>query len=150
MVYWYISRRYVTPRVATSNDKYYRHKKTTSVVMKYCRNYFSEGFSWLYIKTFQLRTRRSVSPSIISLNKYVLRCSWKRLNWTVRIEQNQKEIGYGQDYLNHNGRPTHSIVSKSHRTLTVKRHQDDNQSKATSFLFLVKIIAKIERTPSNA
>ena len=41
-------------------------------------------------------------------------------------------------------------MRKSHRTFTVTRHQKDNKSKATSALFLVKIIAKLERTQSNA
>ena len=34
--------------------------------------------------------------------------------------------------------------------LKVIRHQEDNLSKVTSSLFLVKMIAKLERTQSNA
>ena len=41
-------------------------------------------------------------------------------------------------------------MRKSHRTLTVTRHQKDNKSKATSSLFPVKLIAKLEMTHSNA
>ena len=48
----------------------------------------------------------------------------------------------------HTCRPTHSTVMKSHRA-QVTRHQEDNWSKATSSLFLVKKIAKLERTLSN-
>ena len=39
-------------------------------------------------------------------------------------------------------RPTQITVRKRHTTLTVTRHQEDKQSKATSSLF--KIIAKLE------
>ena len=39
-------------------------------------------------------------------------------------------------------------VRKSHRTFTVTRHLKDNKSKATSSLFLVKTIAKLE-TPGR-
>ena len=35
---------------------------------------------------------------------------------------------------------------KSHRTSTVTRHKEDNLSKATSSLFPIKMIAKLERT----
>ena len=38
---------------------------------------------------------------------------------------------------------------KSHRTFTVTRHTKGNKSKAASSLFLVNIIAKLERTLSN-
>ena len=47
-------------------------------------------------------------------------------------------------------RPTHGTVRKSHRTFTVTRHQYDNNSKATSSLFLFKMITKLKRTQSNA
>ena len=43
---------------------------------------------------------------------------------------------------------THGIVRKSHTTNT--RHQEDKQSKATSSLFPIEIIAILERTQSNA
>ena len=39
---------------------------------------------------------------------------------------------------------------KSHRTISITRHQEVNQSKATSFLFPIKMIAKLERTQSDA
>ena len=42
-------------------------------------------------------------------------------------------------------RPTRDNVRKSHRTLTVTRHQEDNLSKATRSLFLFKMISKLER-----
>ena len=44
---------------------------------------------------------------------------------------------------------TQGAFRKGPRTLTVTRHQEDNLSKATSSLFLVKIIAKLETTQSN-
>ena len=41
-------------------------------------------------------------------------------------------------------RPTHNNVRKSHKTLTVTRPQEDNQSKATSSLFPINMTAKLE------
>ena len=38
---------------------------------------------------------------------------------------------------------------KSHKTFTVTRHPKDNKSKSITSLFLVKIIAKLERTQRN-
>ena len=48
--------------------------------------------------------------------------------------------------------PTYCAVRKSPRTITTTRHQEDKQSKATNslFLFLIKMIAKLERKQSNA
>ena len=43
-------------------------------------------------------------------------------------------------------RPTNDTVKKSHRSLKFTEHQEDNQSKASSPLFLMKMIAKLERT----
>ena len=37
-----------------------------------------------------------------------------------------------------------ALLRKSHRTLTAKRHQEDNYSKATSSLFPIKAIATLE------
>ena len=45
---------------------------------------------------------------------------------------------------------TRGIVRKSHRTFTVTSHPKNNKSKAISSLFLIKMIAKLERTQSNA
>ena len=45
-------------------------------------------------------------------------------------------------------RQTRGIVRKSHTTIT--RHQEDKQSEATSSLFPIKMIAKLELTQSNA
>ena len=39
-------------------------------------------------------------------------------------------------------------MRKSHTTIT--RHQEDKQSNATNSLFPIKMIAKLERTQSNA
>ena len=47
-------------------------------------------------------------------------------------------------------RSTFGTVRKSHRTFTVTRHLKDNKSKAISSLFFVNMIAKPERTQSNA
>ena len=46
-------------------------------------------------------------------------------------------------------RPTHGNVRKIYKTIT--KHQEDKQSKATSYfsLFPIKMIAKLERTRSN-
>ena len=43
---------------------------------------------------------------------------------------------------------THDTPRKSHTT--IMRHQEDKLSKATSSLFPIKIIAKLEDTQSNA
>ena len=43
---------------------------------------------------------------------------------------------------------TWHLFSKSHTTIT--RHQEDKQSKATSSLFPIEMIAKIEWTQSDA
>ena len=50
----------------------------------------------------------------------------------------------------HNHKPTPGIVTKSYRTFSVTRHPKDNNSKATNSPFLVNMIAKPERTQSNA
>ena len=47
-------------------------------------------------------------------------------------------------------RPTHGTVGKSHKTFKVTIHPLDNKSIATSSFFLFKMIAKLERTHSNA
>ena len=49
-----------------------------------------------------------------------------------------------------NCRPIHGTVRMSHRTFTVTKHPKDNKIKANSSLFIVKMIAKLERTYSNA
>ena len=45
-------------------------------------------------------------------------------------------------------RQTHGIMRKSHRT--IMRHQEDKQNKATSSLFPIEMIVKVEWTQSNA
>ena len=47
-----------------------------------------------------------------------------------------------------NCKQTRGIVGKSHNT--IMRHQEDIQIKATSSLFPIKMIAKLEWTQSNA
>ena len=47
-----------------------------------------------------------------------------------------------------NYRQTSGIDRKNHTTIT--RHQEDKQSKATSSLFPIKMIAKLEWTERNA
>ena len=41
-------------------------------------------------------------------------------------------------------------MRKSHRKITVARHQEHKQSKATSSVFPLEMIAKLKRTHSNA
>ena len=48
-----------------------------------------------------------------------------------------------------NRRPNHGTVGKSHRTFTVTRHPKDNKSKATSSLFIIKMIEELERTTNT-
>ena len=73
-----------------------------------------------------------------------------QMNWLcARVRKNSKWIWLGNTTITH-CRPTHVTVRKSHRTLTETRHHEDNQSKAISSFFLVNIIAKLERTQSDA
>ena len=60
-----------------------------------------------------------------------------------------KRVWSGNTTISH-CRPAHSTVRKSHRSLAVTRHKEDNESKATSSLFHVKMIAKLEMTQSNS
>ena len=41
-------------------------------------------------------------------------------------------------------KPTHGTARKGNRALTVTRHQEDNCSRATSYLYRIKIIAGLE------
>ena len=52
--------------------------------------------------------------------------------------------------LQTNPRNCEEKALKSHRTTTATRHQEDKQRKATSSLFPIKVIAKLERTQSIA
>ena len=53
-------------------------------------------------------------------------------------------------YHNHKLQTNPRTVSKSYMTFTVTRHSKDNKDKATSSHFLIKMIAKLERTKRNA
>ena len=46
-------------------------------------------------------------------------------------------------------RPTLGTVRKNYKTFTVTRHLKNSNSTANSSPFLVKLIAKLERTQSN-
>ena len=61
----------------------------------------------------------------------------------------QNESEYDQE-LPQSHTSDQPMVRKSHRAFIVKIHLYDNKSKATSFLFLFKMIAKLEWTQSNA
>ena len=65
------------------------------------------------------------------------------------ITQESQWVWSGNTAITH-CRPTHGTVRKSQRTLTAKIHKEDKTSKASSSFFLVKMIAKLERTLSNA
>ena len=54
---------------------------------------------------------------------------------------------WSENTTNTNCKQTHGTARKSHTTTT--RHQEDKLSKATSFLFSIKMIAKLEWTSSN-
>ena len=68
--------------------------------------------------------------------------------WVIRTRTKSKWVWSGNTTITH-CRPTHGTVRKSHKIFTVTRQSKDNKSKATSSLFLVKIIAKQEMTQSN-
>ena len=59
-----------------------------------------------------------------------------------KVSDNDQEIPQSQ-----NCRQTRGVARKSHTTVT--RHQEDNQSKATSSLFPIEMIEKPEWTQSN-
>ena len=46
--------------------------------------------------------------------------------------------------------PQSHTAESEHRTTIATRHQEDKQSNATSYLFPIKMIAKLERTQINA
>ena len=71
--------------------------------------------------------------------------SYKTLYNTCKL----KASGYDQEMPQSHSRPTHGTVRKSYKTFTVTRHLKNNKSIATSSLFLVKMITKLERTHSN-
>ena len=53
----------------------------------------------------------------------------------------KKKLSMIRKYHNHELlRPAHGTVRKSNRTFTVTRYPKDNESKATSSLFLIKIL----------
>ena len=62
----------------------------------------------------------------------------------------KKQVGMIRKYHNHALQTIPRHHGTSHRTITITRHQEDNQSKATSSLFPIKMIAKLEMTQSNA
>ena len=64
--------------------------------------------------------------------------------------QNVKNSEYDQEIPQSQtaDKQTRGIVRKSHTTIT--RHQEDKQSKATSSLFPIEMIAELEWTQSNA
>ena len=60
--------------------------------------------------------------------------------------KNSKRVRSGNNTIT-NCRQTHGTAMKSHTTIT--RYQEDKLSKATSSLFLIKMIAKLEWTQRN-
>ena len=79
----------------------------------------------------------------------------------MRTQHNKITTQYGLNYKQYGPRPkivseynqeipqsqtvqTHGTARKSHTTIT--RHQEDKLSKATSYLFPIKMIAKLEGT----
>ena len=67
----------------------------------------------------------------------------------IMIREKSKWVWSGNTTITH-CIPTHGTASKSHKTFIVTIHPQDNNSKATSFLFLFKMIAKLVLTQSNA
>ena len=64
----------------------------------------------------------------------------------VGINKNSKWVWPGNTTIT-NRRQTDGTVMKRHTTIT--RHQEDKSSKAISFLFPIKMIAKLELTQGN-
>ena len=60
----------------------------------------------------------------------------------------KKQVSIIRKYNNYTLQTTHGTVRKSHITITITRHQEDKQSKTTSSIFFIKMIAKLERTQS--
>ena len=72
-------------------------------------------------------------------------CTYFRFNLATR----SKSVWSGNTTITH-CRPTHGTERKSHRTFALIRHPKHYKSKATSSLFLTKMIAKLDKTQSNA
>ena len=82
---------------------------------------------------------------------YVYSCMGKNLS--VPQAENadfKKQVSMIKKNNNHMPQSNYGIVKKSHIMSTVTRHPRDKKSKSTSSLFLFKMIAKLERTQSNA
>ena len=60
----------------------------------------------------------------------------------------KKASEYDHDIPQSHCTPTYGTMSKSYMYITITRHQQDKQSKATSSLFPIKMIAALERTLS--
>ena len=67
----------------------------------------------------------------------------------ITVCQNAIEYMIRETTITH-CKPTHGTVRKGHGTITITRHQKDRQSKASNSLFPIKMIAKLEKTQSNA
>ena len=66
-------------------------------------------------------------------------------NWGQKVSEYDQEI-----QQSHTAEQPRGSARKSHTTFIVTIHMLDNNSKATSFLFLFKMIAKLKWTQSNA
>ena len=72
---------------------------------------------------------------------------YNNVGYIINIYQNSKWVWSGNTTIT-NCRQTPGIVRKSHTT--IRRQQEDKQSKATSSLLPTEMIAKLEWTQSNA
>ena len=65
------------------------------------------------------------------------------VQYTLQSVPKSKSLGSGNTTIAH-CRPTHGTARKNHKTFTVTIHLKDNKILATSSLFHVQIIAKLE------
>ena len=112
-----------------------------AIIVNLSSKYAINTIKYLIIYTFYLHVSLPIFCRIITfgfltvLETYLL-CTISKWVWS------------GNTTITH-CRPTHGNVRKSHKTFIVTIHLWDNNSKATSFLFHFKMIAKLERTQSQ-
>ena len=83
---------------------------------------------------------KNVESKTSSLPRRLVSAKRSKEKASPKVSENDQEIP--QSHC----RPTHGTVRKSHRTFIVTIHLQDNISKATSFVFLFKMIGKLEWT----
>ena len=85
-----------------------------------------------------------MSPSIFHLSPICILFLPNTACGVKKVSEYYQEIPQSHTHI-----PIHCTMRRGHRTITVTRRQEDKQSKATSSLFLIKLIAKLAMTLST-